>query len=613
MASFRARSRSLSGRLKRTLRRHQGGRRTLRDQARWDKNLIHSLSRTRLPTWRQVRHLPEVLSSNDSLRLKLGSLMLVTGLAILGVSFYFANTAIVPGVGGEIREGVVGTPRSLNPILSVSNDVDRDLTELMFSSLFDTDEKGQIIPELVDHYLVSDDQKAYTLSIHEGVEWHDGHPLTAADVVFTVSLIQDPAWKSPLHPIFKDIAVEQESDTILKFVLKEPFAPFLSKLRFGILPRHIWKDILPQNALMSEYNLKPIGSGPYRFLSLKRDKRGFVLSYTLERNKDYFREPPFIEKLAFEFYPDYPTAIEALRKRQVDSLSFVPRDLRQEVTEMAHVLPISLELPQYSAVFFNQTKNPILKDKAVRQALIMAIDKSRVLFDVLGGDGRPLDGPPIPGYNDLSNGSLSYDLFKAREILEEQGWEIDSDDGIRKKAASKDDEEPTPLQLTLTTVNQPENMTVASIIKEGWSSIGVDVSINAVPSSDIHRTVIKPREYEALLISQLLETDLDPYPFWHSSQTKDPGLNLAMFANRDADTAIEAARKTTDLNVRKEKYKSFLQILMSELPAAFLYSPSYTYPIPETMQGFEGDRISIPSDRFTSITSWYLETKRAWR
>lgn len=584
----------------------KGRRRSLREQARWDRNLLHSLSRTRLPSWRQIRHLPEVLSKNDSLRLKIGALLLVAGLAILGTNFYYANTSIVPAVGGHLTEGIVGTPRSLNPLLSPSNDVDTDLVGLMYSGLFRVDGDGRIIPDLVESHTVSGDQTSYALTIREDVRWHDGKPLTVDDVIFTFSLIQDPAWKSPLASSFVGTTVERTDDRTVTFRLEKPFAPFLSKLRFGIMPRHIWKDITPQNALLSERNLKPIGTGPMMFKALKRDKRGFVLSYTVDRYDRYHGTPTYLEEMSFKFYPDFATAVEALRKRQIDSLSFVPRDMRPQVREMAHVLPISLEMPQYTAVFFNENLNPALADADVRLALTHAIDKSRILFEVLDGEGHPLDLPPISGYSNLLTNPMPHDPVKAGEALDEAGWTLDEDTGLRA------DDEGNALSVTLTSVDQPEQLAVMRIIKEGWTSIGVDVALQAVPASDIHRTVIRPREYEALLFGQLLEADPDPYPFWHSSQVADPGLNLAQYASSSADEAIEAARDTTDPSVRQERYREFLGILAADLPAAFLYSPTYTYPVPETLQGFTGTRITVPADRFASLSTWYLETKRAW-
>jgi len=612
MSLFRDRSRSFFSRFTRGKARRSSA--SLREQSGWDKRLVHSLTSARLPTWRQIRHLPEVLSSNDSFRLRLGAILFAGGLVLLGVRYYYAHTEIGPTVGGEIVEAAVGTPRSLNPILSVSNDVDNDLTRLIFSRLFTTDGAGRVVPDLVERYDISPDQKTYTFTLLENARWHDGEPLTVDDVIFTLSLIQDPAWKSPLQPLLKDVKFEKTDDRTISLTLAEPYAQFLSRLNFGILPRHVWKDVNPQDAAMAEASLKPVGSGPFKFSDMKRDKRGFVLSYTVERNGDYYKEAPYLEKLSFRFYPDYATALEALGKRQVQSLSFVPRDMRAGLSGISHVLPVSLELPQVTAVFFNPRNNDALKDKDVRRALTMAIDKVRILFDVLGGDGHPLDRPPLPGLSATSTAPVPFRIDEAGALLDELGWKVDPEDGFRKKDVDGDPKtDPKTPSVALTTVDQPENLNVASIIRSGWSALGVETTINATPASEIHRTVIKPREYEALLYGQLMGTDPDLYPFWHSSQIQDPGLNLAMFANKDADKALEEARRTADPAARQDAYRRFLGILATELPAAFLYSPSYTYPMPTELHGFTGTRVASPSDRFATVTSWYLETARVWK
>jgi len=612
MSLFRDRSRSFFSRFARGRGRRSSA--SLREQSGWDTRLVHSLASARLPTWRQIRHLPEVLSSNDSFRLRLGAVCFIAGLALLGVRYYYAHTEIGPAVGGEVVEAVVGTPRSLNPILSVSNDVDNDLTRLLFSRLFTVDGAGRVVPDLVERYDISADQKTYTFVMRENARWHDGEPLTADDVVFTFALIQDPAWKSPLQPLLKDVKFEKTDDRTIALTLAEPYAQFLSRLNFGILPRHVWKDVLPQDAAMAEASLKPVGSGPFKFADMRRDKRGFVLSYTIERNADYYKEAPYLEKLSFHFYPDFPTALEALRKRQVQSLSFVPRDMRAELSGLSHVIPVSLELPQVTAVFFNPRNNDALKDRDVRRALTMAIDKVRILFDVLGGDGHPLDRPALPGMSATSSSPVPFRIDEAGALLDNLGWTVDPKDGLRKKDIDKDPKtDPKTLSVALTTVDQAENLNVASIIRNGWAALGVEATVNAVPASEIHRTVIKPRVYEALLYGQLMGTDPDLYPFWHSTQVQDPGLNLAMFANDAADDALEDARRNAEPSARQDAYRKFLGVLAEEIPAAFLYSPSYTYPMPAELKGFSGERVASPSDRFATVTSWYLETARVWK
>lgn len=580
---------------------------------------MHSLANTRFPSWRQIRHLPEVLSSNDNLRLQVGSVLVLFGLAVFGARFYYSHTQLVPAVGGTMTEGIVGTPRSLNPILAISNDVDSDLVRLTYSSLFAADGNGALTPDLVDGYTVSPDQKIYTLRLLPA-KWHDGKPVTADDVVFTFSLLQDPNWKSPLQTEFIDVAAQKIDDGTVRFTLKSPFAPFLSELTFGIVPEHVWKDVSPQDVLQAEANLKPVGSGPFEYSDLKRDGRGFVLSYDLKRNPGYYRQTAFLEGLSFRFYPDATAALDALKRQEVDSLSYVPRDLRTNLSSISQTVAVSMELPQYMAVFFNQSRNVALKDKAVRQALALATNTSRIMLDVLHGEGHPIDGPPLPVSS--ATGTIAFNPDSAGTLLDAAGWKIDKADGIRKKTTTVATKTKTgtvntqsavPLHITLTAVDQPESLATAKIIKDSWVAIGVAVDLNAVAVADASRTVVKPRDYEALLYSQLLGPYSDPYLFWHSSQANDQGQNLALFVNRQADDAIEAARATTDPSVRQTQYGRFLTVLANEVPAVFLYSPSYVYPLPANLKGFTGTRTSAPSDRFATVTGWYLKTQRAWK
>jgi len=590
------------------------------DKDVWNRRLVHSLSRTRLPSWRQIRHLPEVLSSNDNLKLQLGTILILAGLAILGGRWYYGNTVLAPAVGGTFTEGVVGSPHSLNPVLAVSNDVDMDLTRLIYSSLYTTDKDGAIVPELVLNETVSPDQKTYVLRLREA-KWHDGTPVTADDVLFTLGLFQDPAWKSPLRAEFESVTASKVDDRAVQLVIKEPLLSFRSLLTFGILPQHVWKNIAPADALQAEANLKPIGSGPFAFDSIERDSRGFILAYNLKRNPDYYAQPPYIERLRFQFYPDDNAALDGLKRHDVDSLSYVPRDLIPGLKGIGAITPVSLELPQVTAVFFNTQKNAALQDKNVRRALAMAINKSRLLLDVLHGEGRPLDNPPLPGYVPTPGAAPVFDPVASGKLLDAAGWKLDTD-GLRKKTTVTTTKvkkvttsvtTQTPLAIRLTVVDQPESDADAKIIQESWATIGVTVEIDAVSPTDIYRSRIQPRDYEALLYGQLMGPDADPYPYWHSTQVADPGLNLALFANRQADADLEAARTSADATERAGHLANFINILNDQVPAVFLYSPVYTYPLPAALKGFEGTRINIPADRFASVTNWYLKTARVWK
>ena len=166
------------------------------------------------------------------------------------------------------------------------------------------------------------------------------------------------------------------------------------------------------------------------------------------------------------------------------------------------------------------------------------------------------------------------------------------------------------LTITLTTVNQPENTKAVELIKKAWEKIGVKVDLQIVEGSRISREIIKPRNYQILLFGIIVGSNPDPYPFWHSSQVQDPGLNLSQLANREVDRLLENARKTLDQEEQRENYQRFQDILTSEIPAIFLYNPTYTYVVDKKIKGISVDRIITPADRFNNLEDWYVKTKK---
>ncbi len=169
------------------------------------------------------------------------------------------------------------------------------------------------------------------------------------------------------------------------------------------------------------------------------------------------------------------------------------------------------------------------------------------------------------------------------------------------------------LDLSITTVNNEDNVKVVNKIKSQWNDLGVFTKLEIVEAKDIDKNVIKPRAYDCLLYGEIIGADPDPYPFWHSSQNKYPSLNLAVFSNVEVDKLLEEARQTSDMQKRNDKYIHFQNILVKEQPAIFLYSPVYSYILSKKVNGFETTKIYLPRDRFSDIEDWYLETERVWK
>jgi len=170
-----------------------------------------------------------------------------------------------------------------------------------------------------------------------------------------------------------------------------------------------------------------------------------------------------------------------------------------------------------------------------------------------------------------------------------------------------------PLKFSLITVDQPQLEKVAEILKEQWKAVGVEVEIKKFPLSQLEQDFIKPRNYEILLLGEVLGAIPDPLPFWHSSQKNDPGLNISLYENEKADGLLEENRKLSDPEAREQKLELFQDIVIGDAPAVFLYSPNYIYTVLKEVKGIEIKKIVDPSKRFAGIEDWYIKTKRVWK
>ncbi|OGY43890.1 MAG: hypothetical protein A2729_01035 [Candidatus Buchananbacteria bacterium RIFCSPHIGHO2_01_FULL_39_14] len=612
-------------------------------QKEFDKKLVYTLNSKKIPSIKQLKHLSKILNPQEKKLVGL-LLVLIIGAAIfIGATFYRQNFLPVPIAGGDYTGGLVGAPQYINPLLAQTNDVDTDLARLIFSGLLKYNNELEVVPDLAENFQVSEDQKTYTFVLRENLKWHDGEPLTINDVIFTFQSIKDPDFKSPLLISLRGVEIQKIDERTIKFILAEPYPSFLEVLTVGILPEHIWAEIPALNANLTEYNLKPIGSGGWEFKSLIKDRLGNVKSYTLVPNPDFYDKKPYLQKITFKFYPDFSTAVDALKNHSVEGISFLPKDLKSQLTNKKSLNFYSFYLPQYTAIFFNQKNNELLKDKIIRQALALSIDKTKILSEALQLEGEIIDGPIMPVIVQPSTDKkINFNQGQADKILDEAGWQkitpeqyqefiqkqkeknanhqgatttasvaTTTENQITQGFLRQKDEK--ILELSLTTINQPENIKATELIKKFWEDIGIKVNLEIVEGNKIGRQIIKPRNYQALLFGIIVGSNPDPFPFWHSSQTDDPGLNLASFANRDADKILEDVRKITDEEKKKESYQRFLDLLTTELPAIFLYNPTYTYVVDKKIKGINIDRVIIPADRFNNLSEWYLKTKRRWQ
>ena len=573
-----------------------------------DKQLVLQLAPSRIPSARQFKYMSRLLTNREQAVIRLSALLVIASLVVLGVRFVQRHIKTEPRVGGEYTEALVGSPNRINPLYAAANDVDRDLATLVYSSLFTQDAAKGIQPSLAQSYELTGDDKIYIVKLRPDAVWQDGRPITADDVLFTFESIQNPEYQSPLSVSFRGVTIERVDDYSVKFILSEPFAPFIGALTFGVLPQHVWGEIPPLNVGLVEYNLKPIGSGPYKFDHLTRDRLGNMKSYHLVRNDRYFGSPAYIEKLNFRFFQDFESAISAVKNKKIDGISYVPDESKAELRTVRGLTLTRLNLLQYTAIFFNEKRGEIIKDRSVREALVRATDSIQIIQEVLAGDGVPVHGPILPGifgFNPEMK-TYSYDPEQAKKLLDDAGWKLPEGGTIRTKGE-------TELKIVVATSGLPTYQKTLDLLTHNWAAVGIKLESQLVEPSRIQADIIKTRDYDALLYGEVVGFDPDPYPFWHSSQQKDPGLSLSIFYSKEADKSLESARTKTSPEERALKYIEFQNIIADNVPALFLYQPTYTYGLAKKVKGNPTTLIEVPSDRFSKIADWYIKTKKSWK
>jgi peptide/nickel transport system substrate-binding protein len=522
----------------------------------------------------------------------------------------------IPRHGGTLVEGIIGRPRFINPVIAKS-DADRDIAGLIYSGLLRATPSGGIVPDLAKDYLVSEDGLTYTFTLRDDLVWHDGEPITSADIAFTIEKVGDPglAIKSPRRASWEGVTVETPDEKTVVFTIKQPYAPFLENATMGILPKHIWQNVPNEEFDVTYHNIEPIGSGPYRMGAIVRDdKKGLPSAYDLVAFKRYALGEPHITHLRIAFYGNNQELLAAYREHVVDQIhTLEPKDAA--ALEKTGSAIIRVPLPRTFAVFFNQNQQPIFADKAVRTALNLAINKERIVNDVLGGYGQPIDGP-LPLVNLSTSASTTRiataggDIAKAREVLEAAGW-VQNAANIYEKTDKKK-KQVALLQFSLAIPDVPELRAAAELMKADWESMGAQVTLKIFESSTFAGEVLSPRKFDALFYGQITGRVPDPSAYWHSSQRNAPGLNVALYANKNVDHILEEVRKETDFVERTLLLEKFVAEITKDTPAVFVYSPDFLYAVSKKVRGMDTGLIITESERFLDVPYWYIESERVW-
>ena len=540
-------------------------------------------------------------------------LLILLGVVLVGILLaYLAlnyTTVLRPGYGGTYVEGIAGFPHYLNPLLSGYNDVDRDVCALLFNGLTRMNAAGQVEPDLAHWDPPSADGLTYVFHLRRDARWHDGTPVTADDVIFTIGLLRDSKFPGPPElgaNVWRAVQVERVNLYTVRFTLPEPYAPFLDYTTFGLLPAHLLLGTRAANLPTAPFNLKPVGSGPFQLEELEVDE-GTITSMILKPSPNYDGPQPHLGRIQLRFYPTHQTVINAYEEGEVEGIAGIPPAELAHAQALPNLNLFSAQTAEYGIVILNQNRDdlPFFKEVEVRQALMYAVDQQKIIDQVLEGQAVVTYSPLIPGTWAYKDTLRRYDEgAKATAILAEAGWTLPRE-GVTTRR--KDNQ---PLEFTLLTSSEPERVGVAQMLAKQWKAIGVGVTVEAVSPSEV-REALDKRDFDAILIHLAVPGDPDPYPFWHQEQIAT-GQNYAGFDNRRMSEIIEQARVTVNPVTRLQLYHEFQEVFAEQVPSLPLYVPIYTYGVGERIHDVQIAPLVHPSDRYRTIADWWIVPRRVF-
>jgi len=567
----------------------------------WEKKLIKKLGKkekVNLPSFKQIKYLPSILNKKEKILLLICFVTLTIASIILATNLYL-KLPLKPTVGGKYTEGIVGEINLINPLFNLQNEAEQDTIKLIFSGLIKWQD-NQLIPDLAERWEEKDGGKKYIFYLKNNVFWHDHKIFNADDIIFSIETIQNKKINSPLRETFLHVKVKKIDDYKVEFVLEKNFSPFLSYLTFGIIPQHLWQDILPENFQTDDLNLSPIGTGPFKFKSITRSETGQIKKVSLTRNKEYYWHPPYLKEIDLKLFNTYEEATEALLTKRIEGLAHYRKT--DELKTVPKILNSFKNPLSYHAIIFFE-ESGILSNKKVRQALVYAIDKEKIKNNLQNIE--------------IINASIIHPQYRHASALKQYKYSKETAEekikeaGYVKKGGTWTDQRNNNLKIKFIVSDKLANQTIGEMIKNFWTEIGLTIDLEVL-SKDQFSKKLRENDYDAILNTIIEGYDPDPFPLWHSSQ-KNTGLNFSNLDHIKIDIILEKARLTSNLEERQEYYQEFQEMLAENSPGVFLYQTILSYFQDKKIKGFEASYLPLPTDRFSKIENWYIDLKRNFR
>lgn len=520
------------------------------------------------------------------------------------LSAYYQSLQPVPG--GLYTEGLVGSFTNASPLYATGA-ADTAASRLVFSGLFKYDNKNVLVGDLAHDYKLNEALNRYTIHLKHDLQWHDGYPLTAADVVFTYKTIQNIEAQSPLFSSWQGITISKLDNYTVNFDLPNALSAFPYSLTNGIIPEHLLKNIPPEQLRSAPFNIHPIGSGPFewKFIEVTGDTpQNRQQRISLAANKNYSAGRPKLDGINLITFSEDQQMVASFKSKQISSMSGLenlPSELAGDKGLQVYVTPLTTAV----TAFFNNSRGP-LDDPAVRRALILATDRNRI-ENIFDESVQLVDSPLLKGQlgYDKSLAEPPFNLEAAKLALDQAGW-VMGPSGVRAKAGKS-------LTFGLDSQDTQNYTKAAQFLQQSWSKIGVKISVNYFSRDELQTSVISNHDYEALLYGVGIGVDPDVFAYWDGSQasiTSQGHLNLSEYKSTAADQSIEAGRTRADPAVRAVKYKAFLTQWDKDLPAMPLYQPNYLYISRGPVFNYERKSANSGADRFYNVQNWMVRQKK---
>lgn len=434
----------------------------------------------------------------------------------------------------------------------------------MYNNLVRFNSEMELVPDLAESWSVSEDNLTWTFKLRQGVKFHDGTPFNAESVKVSFERVLNPDTGSPRRSVMEIIdKVEVVDESTVNITTKTPCGSLLQQLA------HPVAAIISPTALDTygeEYSSHPVGTGPFKFVEWKIGEE-----LVLERNEDYFDNPPQVAKVYFRVVPEDATRSLLLESGSADIAMRLPVTEVERLEGNAEISISESDTVMTMYVALNNNKGA-LKDARVRQALNYAVDKSVIVNDILGGLATVADAPISPytwGY--ASIGTYPYDVEKAKQLLDEAGYA----NGLELELW-------TPVGRYLMDTQVSENL------QAQWAEAGINVKIRQWEFQAL-MSEVKKGEFDMVLLGWSPSTgdaDQGLYPLFHSSQWP-PASNRAHYSNATVDKLLEDAKLEVDSEKRAELYKQAQQIITDEAVWTFLYYPKQALAFRSNISGIE--------------------------